>query len=256
MNTRAVRPELRAAVFATFAAIASFWPVQARQTSALTAQVTPEGTGCTPEQRQEALQTMQREVLEAVPTELTSLERAIRPGGRLAGWRLSHGYVVLATAGAVPVDNLNARDPVPQLLLYAPSASSSPADWLDFDGPDDPYRLVGWAYVAPYTPESQPPPRRCIARAEWMVHEAGWHLMDGGMHVTPAATAEPPRPPDLNIHMWHPQVWDLHVWRGKDGVPTVTFANPSAPRGGRELPEAAFFYLVNGRKRPPANMRD
>lgn len=47
-------------------------------------------------------------------------------------------------------------------------------------------------------------------------------------------------------------MWDLHVWRGKNGAPTVTFANPHARRGGKDLPDNAFFYLVDGEKRVPA----
>jgi hypothetical protein len=100
--------------------------------------VTARETGCTPEQRREALRALQTQVLQAAPRQLDSLEKAIQPGGPLAGWGLSHGHVVLATAGAVALDNLKAKDPMPQLLLYAPSPSSSPADWLDFDGPDGP----------------------------------------------------------------------------------------------------------------------
>jgi hypothetical protein len=84
------------------------------------------------------------------------------------------------------------------------------------------------------------------------VHEAGWHLMDGGMHLTPGAAMEPARPRELAIHMWHPRVWDVHVWRGDDGVPTVAFANPNARHGGKGLPKEAFFYLVDGAKRFPA----
>jgi hypothetical protein len=58
-------------------------------------------TGCTPAEREAALRALQEAVLEAVSRHLDSLERAVRPGGPLAGWRLSHGHVVLATAGAV-----------------------------------------------------------------------------------------------------------------------------------------------------------
>jgi hypothetical protein len=173
----------------------------------------------------------------------------VAPGGVLAGWNLSHGYVVLATAGAVATDNLKAAPPLPPLLLYEPSPKSRPADWRDFDGPDDPYRLVGWAYVVPYTYGSEPPARRCIAASEWVVHEAGWHLEDGGMQLTPGAVAEPPRPPGLAIHMWHPRVWDLHVWRNDNGVPTVSFANPNERRGGRVLAKEAFFQFLAG---PPS----
>ena len=55
------------------------------------------------------------------------------------------------------------------------------------------------------------------------------------MHLTPDAAREPERPPELAIHMWHPQAWDIHSLAG----------------GGRDLPDAAFYYLVNGRKQPP-----
>jgi hypothetical protein len=40
--------------------------------------------------------------------------------------------------------------------------------------------------------------------------------------------------------MWHPRIWDLHVWRGDDGRAIVEFANPKARPGGLQLPEAAF----------------
>lgn len=217
--------------------------------AAAAAAAQPEGA-CSTQEREQVLRDMQAEALSAAPAELESLARAVEPGGLLDGWRLSHGFVALATAGAVAADNLEAAPPLPPLLLYEPSPASSSADWLDFDGPDDPYRLVGWAYVAPYMPGSEPPFRRCIAAEEWVVHEAGWHLHDGGMRLTPGLDAEPARPPGLAIHMWHPRVWDLHVWRGPDGVPTVAFANPRERRGGKELPAGAFFRVEGGSPRP------
>jgi hypothetical protein len=158
---------------------------------------TPERTGCTAEARRETLAAMQKQVLAAVPTKLESLKQALAPGGPLEGWNLSHGTVVLESAGAVAIDNVENRrpeDPRPPLLLYEPSSSSSPEEWLDFEGPDDPYRLVGWAYFGPYTPGSQPPEMACITPEEWLVHEAGWHLKDGGMHLTPS---EGPRDPHV-----------------------------------------------------------
>jgi hypothetical protein len=203
--------------------------------------VSPSRAACSAAERREALRAMQTAVLAAVPDEIPSLRKAIQPGGSLAGRRLSHGYVVLAGAGGVALDDLQAQEPVPPLLIYAPAASSAPADWLDFDGPDDPYRLVGWGYFAPYAPGSSPPDRTCVSAGDWMVHEAGWHLKDGGMQLTAGAEAEPPRPAGLEVHMWHPRVWDLHVWRGADGVASIGFANPSARPGGFELPADSFF---------------
>ena len=94
-------------------------------------------------------------------------------------------HVVLASAAAVALDNVHAKDPLPQVLLYGPAPNPA-ADWLDFDGPDGPYELVGWAYLTPYQPGSRPPIRPCVVvESDWWVHEAGWHLRDGGMLLTP-----------------------------------------------------------------------
>lgn len=211
---------------------------------------TVQNGGCTPAQRNEVLRSWQSLVQRTFPREVQSLTDATRPGGPLQGWRLSHGHVVIAGGGAVPLDNANNKAPMPQILMYAPSPSSSPADWIDFDGPDGPYRLIGWAYFAPFDNSSGPPELRCIREDEWVVHEAGWHLLNGGMLLTPDATAEPPRPPvRAGILMWHPRVWDIHFWMSDNG-PTVAFDNPRAPDGGLCLPEASFYVLRNGRKAP------
>lgn len=213
----------------------------------------PPSDPCTPERRTEVLREIQAQVLAAVPNELPSLVEAVGPGGGLEGWRLSHGLVVLAGAGSVAVDNIEAEPPVPPILLYEPSPGSSPEDWLDFDKEEGPYRLVGWAYFAPWTPESSPPALfECIGADEWFLHEAGWHLRDGGMHLGEPATSEPPAPPDVPapVHFWHPRVWDIHFWRGEEGVPDVTFDNPRARPGGLPLPEGSFFRLVDGEKQP------
>jgi len=193
---------------------------------------------------------LQTHVLDTFPHEVESLETATRLGGSLEGWRLSHGHVVIAGGGAVPIDNVNMRAPTPQILMYAPSPASSTADWIDYDGPDGPYRLVGFAYIAPYQPGSTPPQMTCIGENEWVIHEAGWHLMNGNMLLTPNATTEPPRPAiRAGIQMWHPQVWDVHFWIG-DSVPTVAFNNPNAPDGGLCLPLGSFYVLRKGRKQP------
>ncbi len=208
-------------------------------------------TSCTAEERREALRAEQEQVLAAAPREVESLVAALEPGGPLAGWRLSHGLVVLAGGGVVALDRIDAPPPLPPLLLDAPSEASSPEDWLDVDGEDGPYRLAGWGYFATYVPGSEPPARRCIEPHEWFVHEAGWHTTDGGMILTPGAEREPPRPTGVGVFFWHPQTWDIHFWAGEDGVPTIAFDNPRAREGGVRLPEGSFFRLVNGRKEPP-----
>lgn len=205
---------------------------------------------CTREERRAALGALQEQVLAIAPRTLESLDRAIAPGGALTGWRLSHGHVALAGGPAVGIDNIHTKFPIPQLLLYAPSESSAPSEWLDFAGEDGPYRLVGFAYIAPYAPGSRAPEFECIDREEWFVHEAGWHLTDGRMHLTPGAEVEPARPNlTTGILFWHPRAWDVHLWLGNDGVPTVSFENPRNRGGGLQLPEKAFFYLTQGSKR-------
>ena len=196
---------------------------------------------CTPEQREAVLEAMQARVLEAAPARVESLSEAVEPGGALDGWRLAHGHVVLEGAGAVPLDNLDAAPPLPPLLLYAPSPATTPDDWLDFDGDDGPYTLVGWAFFAPHGPE---PPRmlECIEPDEWFVHEAGWHTRDGGMRLTPDTPYEQPPPPaGVDVLFWHPRVWDIHFWIEEDGPPAVSFDNPNARPGGLALPEGAFY---------------
>jgi hypothetical protein len=208
-------------------------------------------TGCRPDERAAVLRELQQKVLKLARRRVDSLDRAILPGGPLAGWRLSHGFVVLAGAGAVALDNMTTNYPQPQLLLYAPSSTSSPKDWVDFRGPDGPYTLVGWGYLVPYQAGAKSPQRRCVAEHEWLVHEAGWHMMDGGMVLTPGATSEPARKPSAPTYFWHPSMWDLHIWMTSAGVPVISDANPDAPPGGLALPPGAFFHVVDGRHFPP-----
>lgn len=119
------------------------------------------------------------------------------------------------------------------------------------------YRLTGWAFAIPFEPGSEPPRIDCVAPAEWFVHEAGWHTMDGGMQLTPDARGEPPRSHARSeIYFWHPRVWDAHFWRGEDGVPTVVFDNPRDAGHGLQLPRDAFFRLRDGRKVPAAPPQD
>jgi hypothetical protein len=144
----------------------------------------------------------------------------------------------------------------PQLPQYAPSPHSSPSEWLDYNGPDGPYRLIGWAYLGRYERGSRPPRQRCIADDEWYIHDAGWHLMNGSMLASPDATVEPPRPIlDVGIVVWHPQFCDLHLWMGEDGTPIVSFANPKATGAGRCLPDDVNYRLVNGRREPVSPMK-
>ena len=122
---------MRRAMYASAAAATialGILAVPAAQSRSTPPPVTPDETGCSPQQRREMLRAMQAEVLAAAPATIESFARALAPGGRLEGWSLSHGYVVLATAGAVAADHLQATPPLPPLLLYTPSPASGPSD--------------------------------------------------------------------------------------------------------------------------------
>lgn len=213
--------------------------------------------GCPGAERREALSAIQAHILRMAPDRIDSVETAMRPGGALAGWRLSHGYVVLQGVGAIVVQNPDRKFPEPQALFYAPAPDSKPSDWLDFGGPDEPYRLAGWAYLSPWRDGSKPPLLvPCVTGAEWVVHEAGWHLRDGGMRLTPGFEEEPPRPSGgAGVDFWHPRHWDLRFWRGADGAPLVSFHNPDARPGGLHLPRGSFFYMIDGRPWPDPGQR-
>jgi hypothetical protein len=77
---------------------------------------TAQSENCTVEERRDALRAMQAQVLAVAPQRLDLLEKAIQAGGPLAQWIMSHGHVVFAHSGAVPVGNARAKDPLPQLL--------------------------------------------------------------------------------------------------------------------------------------------
>jgi hypothetical protein len=195
---------------------------------------------CTDEARGDSLRALQERVLAVVPRTLDSLEGAVDAGGPLDGFELSHGHVVLSGMG-VTVVHIRAAEPMPQLLIYRPADSSSPDEWLDFDGPDGPYTFVGWGYLPRFEDGGPVPSRHCIPEEEWFIHEAGWHLWDGNMQVTPGASDEPPRPTDdERIWYWHPRSWDIRLWVEEGGIPRISIEDERAPAGGLEMPEGAF----------------
>jgi hypothetical protein len=192
---------------------------------------------------QTQLSDMQQRVTERFPRVIQSMETALADSSSsLSGYFLGHGSVILAGMGLTLGQF---EDPSkPNLLFYWPT-DSPPSEWLDFDGPDDPYRLVGWGYIpALYPLQSEPPEMECIPKNEWFVHEAGWHLLDGDMVITPQSRLEqPPIPSELEgkIMMWHEAGWDIHLWI-RDDVPAISLIDESLPAGGLQLAEEAFWY--------------
>lgn len=145
----------------------------------------------------------------------------------------------------------------PTLAFYAPRPRASNEAVDSYNATvseplfaDVPYSFIGIAYTAAYDP-AQRPTMGCVPSHRWFVHEAGFHLLDGGMLMTPpndngvrgsgTITAAPPIFPPPGI--WHPRFWDLHVWLPPDGNPENPIMSIFRPGGvpGLVLPAGAFF---------------
>jgi hypothetical protein len=145
----------------------------------------------------------------------------------------------------------------PTLLLYRPNPADK--DVTDPSKPDFPYTLVGWGYTAPYVPGHVPsfgndPGLKCIQPSQWLIHERGVHPAGSWQFI--------PLPPEESWHgqaaaqtvptaaechcvigMAHPRVWDLHIFLGANGIPTVSMFNPGTPIPGFDTGGGhAFFY--------------
>lgn len=143
----------------------------------------------------------------------------------------------------------------PDLVLYRPRPANPGetgaqhfAAITDPVFSDPPYTVIGGAYGALYDPAARPI-LGCIPSHEWFVHEAGYHLANGNMILTPpndngvpgsANMTTPPAAPPPGA--WHPRFWDLHLWLSADGnpVPTMAIDHPAGV-AGIALPAGTFF---------------
>ena len=114
-------------------------------------------------------------------------------------------------------------------------------------------RLIGWAYPLDYEPCDWPS-LPGVPEEAWFVHEAGWHLSDGDMILTPPEEEyagqldmddEPESRPTGGL-VWHGRTWDLHVWvNPTGGVPVMSIFEPFGYLRDSEvltLDDGAFFY--------------
>ncbi len=185
----------------------------------------------------------------------------------------SHTATVVVTALGVNDERYNNIGPsVPALLLYSPE-SESVAEITDGD-PDEPYDLIGAAYGAVQTDAKRRPRLGCIPSENWFIHEAGYHLRDGGFHLTspnesfpgevviasdgglfpppnidgnpsymPEPAPEVDDPISFRPTVWHPRLWDLHFWFSEEtDTGVVMEINFPSGQPGLEVPSEAFFY--------------
>lgn len=125
----------------------------------------------------------------------------------------------------------------PGLLFFAPRDQRSDETDAQYqaliedpDGDTTPYRLIGAAWGKVMDSPTRRPSMGCIPSSEWFLHEAGYHLNSGVMALRspqenvpgetlvdglfPVPGLEAPTPD--NVLMWHPRVWDLHLWLPQD----------------------------------------
>lgn len=227
----------------------------------------PETRVCTPTQRRDLVAAEQRAVLDLVGDRTTLRDHADLAALAGVGYKdYDHYFVSFAGQGLAILDFTrfaDVRAGNPSFLLYEPSPDA--ADVTDIDGPDFPYSLAGWGYAGPnysYDKENQRPvyPKEltelCIGASDWFVHERGIHPADtGGMHSVPPEEEQhgheagdtPPLPTDCEpicpVGLPHPRIWDIHLWLGTDGVPSISILNPGSCIPG--IPSdvgVAWFY--------------
>jgi hypothetical protein len=195
--------------------------------------------------------------------------RAVRPPVAIAtGYPLlPHGRSSIRgngfTRSTVPLATLLGAPPGlnrPNLLFYAPRPQNIAGGELDVDYVNDvsdpnsinnPYSFIGVAHTQLYDPDNRPI-MGCIPSDAWFVHEAGYHLSDGGMAMTRPDNDIPPgarnmqtplpRPRPPNRTIGHARLWDLHVWADPAGgtTPILRINRPGGVPGLR-LPPRAFF---------------
>jgi hypothetical protein len=206
----------------------------------------------------------------------------IENGAGMAGagfFAVPHGNTSLAQIGLtfVGASSIFSNDAVqmgpPGLLFVAPRAQRSDETDAEYqalvedpNGDTTPYRVIGGAWGKVMDSATRRPSMGCIPSSEWFLHEAGFHLNSGVMalrvpdetvrgetvidNVLPNAETSGETPDD--VLMWHPRIWDLHVWLPQDGngspvvSPYAPFAVPGA-RACRDTPDpectaAVFFF--------------
>ncbi|MEW5852519.1 MAG: hypothetical protein AB2A00_27280, partial [Myxococcota bacterium] len=88
---------------------------------------------------------------------------------------------------------------------------------------NDEYRLIGCGYTRQRLPgdDGHPPHGLDVDDDEWFFHVAGLHLPNGSF--APMSLEEAAQSGEEGV--WHPEVWDLHIFFAADGAPVVGMAH-------------------------------
>jgi len=150
----------------------------------------------------------------------------------------------------------------PDLLFFEPrdqreneTAGEYATDLSNPTTNNAPYGFIGVAHTWLYNPAERPT-MGCIPSDAWFVHEAGYHLDNGLMLLTPPVEARkglgnmlqrpqtPPRP--TTSMLWHPRLWDIHIWNDPGGgTPVMQIFRPQGVPGLRleaDGAEVVFFH--------------
>lgn len=252
-----------------FALIASAGPVSAQvavtgQSPAVTKRAPQAQTGCNYFQRLWNLHQEQKRVLEFIKDfrvlrNEADLVRLAEPREGALYTVLTHQFVNIRGMGMSVVNRTGGSPGKPSLLLYKPSPKAK--NVLDPLGADYPYELVGWGYAGLYTPGAVPPAysadplTKCLQYDEWFVHERSVHPFTNWQNIpvppvedfpgqvlgetAPGPEECTPACPGAN----HPRLWDIHIWIGKCGVPTVSMFNPGKPYRGFDPEVGVGFFF-------------
>lgn len=173
----------------------------------------------------------------------------------------AHGLASLANNGVTFAGRANldhdriAEVGDPHLLFYAPrdripgeSEEAYLAAITETENRDEPYRIIGAAWTEVHrNAKRRPHLMDCIPSSEWFVHESGFHQSDGRMRLVPpeedflgqvAVSNEDPTPAQLaqapsDMILWHPRIWDLHLWLpdDPDALPFLSIYSPRSVPG-------------------------
>jgi len=192
-------------------------------------------------------------ILSKVPLHVANIEQALAPGGALQDYTLAHLFAEQLGNGTTLSLKDQSQFGRPDFVLQYAGSPQAVSVAIHPLIPKNPYTLVGWAYLVEYDPSHPEPPAqtqpgfaKCIPKQDWLIHEAGFHLFDGGFQPTPGVAPPGPALPPTAF-LWHPRLWDLHVWVNLCGSPRVGYLD-QLPDGrlvsgaGHSAPTGSYFY--------------